>query len=658
LTKAESGGNISTSSRPEPESAMKRAALVFALTLWTPVVLGQTAVVTYHYDDARTGQNIHERILTPTNVKAPDQFVRLFTHPVEGDVYAQPLYVPKVAVPGKGTHNVVFVATEADLVYAFDADNSVGANATYLWRANLLDSAHGAATGATTVCALPGAAAACSGDAGCPDTYPQYGITSTPVIDPETREMYVVTVSEENAAVVYRLHVLDIATGKEKSRPHSPGHKEITGMVNGITFQPAIQHNRPGLLLKKDKLYIAFGSHCDSEPSNPTPSNIYHGWIFAYDAETLSQKAAFLTTPNGYRGGIWMEGTGLAADKSGDLFVATGNGTFASSATNGFQDFGDSILKLGPNLEVPPKDYFTPFNQGQMDSEGPNLCFDADLGSGGVLLLPEQPGGHPHLLVQAGKVGTIYVVDRDNMGHFCATCTPPLGDTNIVQEITNNLRNTPVPVYWNNTVYLRGDQDVLRAFPINNGKLSTPPLTTPDPADSYSGRIIVSANGDKDGIVWSLNTTAAEGGGHAILNAYDAANLSQLYSSATNALRDDPGIAMKFTTPVVADGRVYVGTSGELAVFGLYSIRVEVTNVQLSNGKWCATVTAVDASGQPVAGTVTINRTTGPTNQQICFPPCSTRKTDSAATDREPSPCTGIVTIPGFPLKHIRVGPP
>jgi hypothetical protein len=631
---------------------MKRAALVIGLTLWGSAVMAQTAVVTYHYDNARTGQNTHERILTPANVKVADQFVRLFTHQVDGDVYAQPLFVPKLAIPGKGTHNVVFVATEADLVYAFDADNSVGANATYLWKANLLDPAYGAAAGATTVCALSGVSASCSGDVGCPDTYPQYGITSTPVIDVEERKIYVVTVSEENGAMVYRLHALDIATGKEKSRPHSPGHIEIMGKVNGILFQPAIQHNRPGLLLEKGKLYVAFGSHCDRD------SATYHGWIFAYDAETLAQKAAFLTTPNGYRGGIWMEGTGLASDKNGNLFVATGNGTFASSATNGLQDFGDSIVKLGPRLETPPQDYFTPFNQDQMDSEGPGLGFDADLGSGGVLLLPEQPGSHPHLLVQAGKVGTIYVVDRDNMGHFCSTCSAPLGDTNIVQEITNNLRNTPVPVYWNKTVYFRGDQDVLRAFPLSNGKLSTPPHTTPDPADSYSGRIIVSANEDKDGIVWSLNTSSAEVGGHAVLNAYDAVDLSQLYSSATNALRDDPGIAVKFTTPVVAEGRVYVGTSGEVAVFGLYTVRVEVTDVHASGGKWCATVTTVDAStGQPVAGTVTINRTTGPTNQQICFPPCSTAKTESTPAGREPSACTGIVTIPSLPPKHIRVGP-
>jgi len=636
---------------------MKKVPFSLVLTFWASATLGQTAVVTYHYDNARTGQNTHERILTPANVKAPDQFVRLFTHQVEGDVYAQPLYVPKLRIPGKGIHNVVFVATEADHVYAFDADNSMDSNATYLWKTNLLDTAHGAAAGATTVCDAPGAQAPCSGNALCSDITPQYGITSTPVIDVEDRKMYVVAVSEENGDAVYRLHALDITTGKEKSRPPKQiGHVKIIGNVNGITFQPEIQHNRPGLLLEKDNLYIAFGSHCDNEVSNPTQSNTYHGWIFAYDAKTLAQKAAFLATPNGYRGGIWMEGTGLAADKSGNLFVATGNGTFASSPTNGFQDFGDSILKLDAHLEVPPKDYFTPFNQDQMDSEGPYGPpfggLDLDLGSGGVLLLPDQPGSHPHLLIQEGKGGTIYLVDRDNMGHFCSGCT---SDTNIVQELTNTVGCTSIPVYWNNVVYFRGDCDVLKAFALNNGMLSGTPLHT---ADSQSGRISVSANDDKDGIIWSLNTDAAEMKGHAILNAYDAGDLSLLYSSATNALRDDPGIAMKFTTPMVAEGRVYVGTSEQLAVFGLYTVRVQVTEVHVSGGMWCATVTTVDAStGQLVAGTVTINRRTGPTNQQLCFPPCQTRKNEGAPGDREPSPCTGIVTIPGFPPKHIRVGP-
>lgn len=639
---------------------MRKATLLFVSTMWGSTVLSQNAVVTYHYDNARTGQNTHERILTPANVKAPDQFVRLFTHQVEGDVYAQPLYVPTLEIPGKGRHNVVFVATEADMVYAFDAENSVGRNANYLWRANLLDPAYGAAVGATTVCSYPGAQANCSGNVGCPDIQPQYGITSTPVIDREKKRMYVVTVSQEGPNVVYRLHVLNIATGKERSGPH-PAHIEITGSKNGINFTPSIQHSRPGLLHANGKIYIAFGSHCDNETSNPTPANTYHGWIFAYNAETLNQEGVFLSTPNGYRGGIWMEGAGLAADEHGYLFVATANGTFtpAPNATNGLQDFGDSIVKLDRKLEVPPKDYFTPFNQDQMDTEGPYLdSLDSDLGSGGVLLLPEQPGNHPHLLVQAGKLGTIYLVDRDSMGHFCSGCS---SDTNIVQPIVNGVAHTPVPVYWNKTVYFRGDLDYLKAFPLNNGMLvtTTPPLQS---TDVYSGRVIVSADGDKNGIVWSLNADAAGSWppGPAVLNAYDALDLSLLYSSASNQARDNPGGAIKMATPVAADGRVYVGAFGQLSVFGLYTVRVQITDLHVIGGKWCATVTAVDsATGQPVAGTVTVNRTTGATNQPLCFPPCSTRRTGSAdaGVAREVFPCSGIVDIPGLPPKMIQVGP-
>lgn len=633
---------------------MKRTISLLALTLWASAALSQNAVVTYHYDNARTGQNTHERILTPANVKAPDQFVRLFTHQVEGDVYAQPLYVPKLEIPGKGRHSVVFVATQADQVYAFDAESSVGRNANYLWKADLLDPAYGAAPGATTVCSYSGAQANCSGNVGCTDIQPQYGITSTPAIDLEGKRMYVVALSQEGANVVYRLHVLDLATGKERRGPHQ-AHRIITGSANGINFSPSIQHNRPGLLFANGNVYIAFGSHCDSESSNPTPANTYHGWIFAYNAETLNPEGVFLTTPNGFRAGIWMEGTGLAADEHGQLFVATANGTFTPTpnAANGLQDFGDTILKLDHKLKVPPKDYFTPFNQDTMDSEGPNLGADADLGSGGVILLPEQPGNHPHLLVQAGKQGTIYLVDRDNMGHFCSGCA---SDTNIVQEIFNGVANTPVPVYWNKTVYVRGDADVLKAFPLTSGTLGTPLQTT----DVYSGRVIVSADGDKNGIVWSLDTDPSEVRGAAILNAYDALDLSLLYSSATNQARDNPGIAIRFSTPIEADGRVYVGAGGQLSVFGLYNVRIEIKDLHVAAGKWCATVTTVDsATGQPVAGTVTINRTTGATNQPLCFPPCSTRKRGSvdAGATREPSPCMGTVNIPGLPPRLIHVGP-
>ena len=563
---------------------MKRAALTFSLLLWAPVSFGQSPVVTYHYDNARTGQNTQETFLTPANVK-PNQFRRLFVQSVDGDVYAQPLYVPEVTM-GAGTaqagtkHNVVFVATEGDTVYAFDADNHDGANASPLWQASLIDTKHGAASGAATVCACDPTQSGCNvppgckGNVGCEDIYPQYGITSTPAIDLSTGTIYVVALSEENGGPIYRLHALDITTGNENG---SASPKIINATVNGIPFDAAQHHNRPGLLLADGTIYVAFGSHCDNSP--------FHGWIFGFDAATLAQRDVFITTPKGTDGGIWMEGAGLAADASGHLFVATGNGTFDATfdaqglPVNG--NFGDSILKLAPDLGLatgkPVLDYFTPWNQSYMDNH------DGDLGSGGVLLVPDQLGIHPPLLVQAGKLATVYVVNRDNMGHFCSTCASAGTDTNIVEEVQtqpNGVAATAVPVYWNNTVYFRADGDMLKAYSLSDLLSSAPPLKT---TEAYSGRISVSANGSDSGIVWSLNTSAVRDGigistGPAVLNAYDAVSLSQLYSSAWAGNQGNPGGAVKFTSPVVANGKVYVGTSlypltsGQLAVFSLFGI--------------------------------------------------------------------------------------
>jgi hypothetical protein len=333
------------------------------------------------------------------------------------------------------------------------------------------------------------------------------------VIDMSTGTMYVEAKSQETAGsgcttsspcYVHRLHALDITTGNEKPQ----GPVAIVGSAGGVNFVPMLQLNRPGLLLANGNIYIAFGSHDDN--------GAFHGWIFAYDAATLAQKGVFITTPNGSDGGIWMEGAGLAADANGNLFVATGNGDFGTTLDGqGFpqnQNYGDSIVKLAPDLGLatgkPVLDYFTPFDQDKLDGS----THDQDLGSGGVLLLPDQPGNHPHLLVQGGKGeankgSTIYVIDRDQMTrdpatggnkHFCAGCT---SDTNIVNELPNGALNTPVPVYWNKTVYVRGDADVLKAFSLDSLLHSTAPLQTPA-SDTYSGRIIVSANGDIGGIVY------------------------------------------------------------------------------------------------------------------------------------------------------------
>jgi hypothetical protein len=636
---------------------MKKAALLLASLLWAAIGLSQTSVLTHHYNIYRQGGNIHEKILIPANVGTPDRFARLFVQPVDGEVYSQPLYMPDVTMgphsPQAGRkHNVVFVATQGDMVYAFDAEDRDGHNAAPLWKANMLDPARGAAVGATTV---P------RGDvAWCHDINPQIGITSTPVIDPSSQTMYVVAKSKEIvsgvAHYIFRLHALSITNGAE--RPNSPVVLGDTTDINGsftnttsisvpgtgdgsnggnLQFNVMRENQRVGLLLSKGFVYIAAGSHCDSRP--------FHGWIVAYNAQTLAQTAVFCTTPNGYDGGIWMEGAGLAADEFGNLLVAIANGTFDTTLNSqGFpsnQDYGDSIVKLDPNLNV--VDYFTPFNQDKMFQPPPNSDPDADLGSGGVLLIPEQAGPHFHLLTQAGKLGTIYLVDRDHMGHFCSGCT---ADTNIVQEIPNGVANTPVPIWWDGSVYVRGDADVLKAFSLRNGALSTPPRQTNPATDLYSGRVTISSNGNADGIVWSLKTDGAGSGASAVLNAYDAVSLSKLYASDRNP-NDNPGQAVPFTSPIVANGRVYVGAENQLAFFGLDTVRVRIINAHRVGVSWCFVVSAVDtANGRPAQGTIFVNgNRVGSTNQQLCLP------LSTCPTGR----CLATIEFNSFPSKQIRV---
>lgn len=574
--------------------ALAPAALAMLLSVLS-LGADQTSVVTYHYDSARTGQNRREKFLTPANV-TPSQFRQLFSQFVDGQVYAQPLYVSDVVMgvgtPQAGTkHNVVFVATEGDSVFAFDADNNKGPNATFLWHADLLrDPAYGAAPGATTVK---------QGEAGiwCTDISPQIGITSTPAIDPASGALYIAAKSKEVDAsgvahYVLRLHALDVSSGAEKAgSPVVMGSTTIGGPDGGYTNNTAIsvpgtgdgsdgttmrfnalrQNQRVGLLLKNGVLYIASGSHCDTMP--------FHGWVVAYDARTLALLAAFNTTPNGSDGGVWMEGAGLAADEKGNLFFATGNGTFDTTLdAHGFpsqRNFGDSFLKLDAHLNV--SDYFTPFNQHCMavnDTGCPPswLNGDEDLGSGGVVLIPDNEGPHPHVLTEVGKAGIVYVVDADQMTtanqHYCPTCT---NDQNvIVQELPagpDSVGCTSVPSVWNGNVYFRGDCDVLRAYSLKNSQLTTPPLKS---TDQYPGRTTISASGDRNGIVWSLNTSSSNL--PAVLNAYDAVNLLPLYSSSSNGSRDNPGSAVPWTSPIDSDGRVYVGTADRLSVYGLFGI--------------------------------------------------------------------------------------
>jgi hypothetical protein len=515
----------------------------------------QTPVTTWHNDIGRTGQNLNETVLTTTNVNAT-QFGKLFSQTVDAQVYAQPLYLPNVTIAGQ-QHNVVFVATENDTVYAFDADSNGGSNASPLWQASMLAAAHGAASGAT---AFPASEL-------CADITPLVGITGTPVIDPSSNTLYVVSKSLENGNAVQRLHALDVTTGNEKFGGPVVITATVSGTGNGssggqLTFDSMWENQRPGLLLLNGIVYIGFGSHGDNGP--------WHGWILGYNAATLQQTGAYVSSPNGTGAGFWMSGAGLAADQLnpstqpyGRMFATTGNGDYtATTPYTGSMDYGDSILNLNLANGVPSiQDEFTPSDQANLDGE------DGDLASGGAMLIPTQTtGSYPHLLVQVGKEGTLYLVNRDNMGGYNATDA-------VVQEIqyaVGVVGAWSTAAWWNGNVYYWGRDDTLKCFPLVNGQLSTSPTTSSETYGYPGSTPSISANGNTQGIVWSIDSEAYSTSGQAILQAHNASSCgTTLYSSATNASRDNPGVAVKFTVPTIANGKVYVGASGQLSVYGL-----------------------------------------------------------------------------------------
>jgi hypothetical protein len=515
---------------------------VVLLVVLAPAALaGAQRVITSQYNNARTGANLNETKLTPRNVNV-QHFGRLFTLHVDGDVYAQPLFLRGVEIPGKGRHDVLFVATEHDSIYAFDA---YGNPSTPLWQANFLKN------GLTTVPAL---------DASCPFISPEIGITSTPVIDPDTGTLYVLARTRDGSGFfvntyAQHLHALAVTTGVEKFG----GPVEIRASMNGsgtgsrsgkLSFNPLRDNPRAALLLNHGAVYLTWASACDVSP--------YHGWVMAYGAQNLKQEAVFNASPDADDSGIWEGDTGPAADDAGNIFLATGNGRF--DAGKGGRDYGDSLLKLsGASLKL--SDYFAPYNAADLDAN------DSDLGSGGPMLLPDQAGAHPHLAAVEGKGGVLYLVDRDHMGHWQA------GNN------SHALQTVAVPdgvfgsmAYWNHYVYVLSDGDALRQFAVIDGKLS------PKAASGVSGvsaTPTISANGLDDGIVWLLRSKSWNGADQpAALHAYDAANVAhELYNSEQNAARDRPGLALRFNIPMVVNGHVYIGTKHEVDVYGLLSGR-------------------------------------------------------------------------------------
>jgi uncharacterized repeat protein (TIGR01451 family) len=555
--------------------------VVIAVLAATLHCLAQTSVLTQRNDNTRSGLNPNETALTTSTVNV-NQFGKLFSVTVDDQVTAQPLYVPNVTFPGNVIHNVLIVATENDSVYAFDADSNTGANANPLWQANLLDSAHGTVAGEIPF--------AFSNIPACGDISPQIGVTGTPVIDAATSpgtvfvEAYSQNVTDSSS--IHRLHALDITTGKEKSQ----GPVVIAGSVSGtgdeslngiVQFDPHQVYNKSALLLLNGVIYISFGSHCDYSP--------WHGWVFAYDEASFAQKSVFATSPNSGESGIWMSGAGPAADSSGNIYLATGNGEFDTAPP--VTDFGDTLLKLstvdshGNNGILSVADYFTPYDQQIMSQS------NQELGAGGVILLPDQPGNYPHLLVQAAKTGVIYVLNRDQLTsdpsspgtpeHYCATCTS--GDPQVLQESGPSYISGifGAPAYWNNHVFFWGVQGPLTSIPISNGLLNLASPTTGAVSPGFPGGVpSISSNGNTSGtaIVWATT----KGG----VYAYNAENLSQVLWTSLEGPngRDTGGTYVKYTTPTIVNGKVYIGAQKEIDVYGLLPV-VKPLNVTLGPGQ-------------------------------------------------------------------------
>jgi Chitobiase/beta-hexosaminidase C-terminal domain/Legume lectin domain/Fn3 associated len=587
-------------------------------------------VTTQHNDIARTGAYTTETALTPSNVNA-NTFGKVFYYVVDGYVYAQPLYMANITMgtgtPQAGTkHNVVFVATEHDTVYALDADGNLGANGKPLWHVTLLDSAHGAAAGAT-----PGVPT----DVGSTDIVPEIGVTGTPVIDPGTNTMYLVSQSKENGSYVQRLHALDITTGAEKfggptvltaSVPGN-GQSSVNGMV---PFDPLCENQRPGLLLLNGVVYIGFAAHYGCGK--------WHGWVLAYSAATLKQTGAWSASPNGYGASLWESGIGLAANVPdpvgnpyGYLYAATGNGTIDPAApyTNSM-DYGISVIKLNlANGKPTILDDFTPFDAVSLNGS------DKDQGSSGPIVLPDSVGGGKHLFVQAGKSGRIYLLDQNNLGGYNPSNTSDPQAKAFVNAVFGN------PAYWNGNVYFGAINDKLKAFSITNGVLSSAPTSASLETFGFPGvSSSVSSNGTSGGIVWSIRTDAFGTPGPAILYAHNATNVANLlYSSSQNAPRDTAGNAVKFATPTIANGRVYVGGQYNLSVYGEL------------NGATQAAQPVISPTGQLFHPSLQITITDSTPNAQIFY------TTDGSMPSTASTLYTGAFTISSSQtIKAIAVG--
>ena len=491
----------------------------------------QVNVPTYRYDTSRAGANMNETVLTPAVVQS--SFGKLFSMPVTGEVYAQPLYIANVAIAGQGTHNVLYVATMEDIVYAFDADNGA-----LLWSRNF--------TNPPSVIPVP-ILDITNGNNVTGDV----GIESTPVIDLGSSTIYLVARTKESGQYFQRLHALDITSGAE--RPNSPATITATAIGKGttavggiITFDPLIHNQRAGLALASNRVFIAWASHGDQHQ--------YHGWIMAYDMHTLSQVAAMLVTPNGAQGGVWQSGWAPAVDSTGHIYYASGNGDW-----DGLRNFGESVIKYG-TAKIAMADFFSPDNYVFLNTD------DEDLGGCGPMLLPGT-----NLMTIGGKQGLLYLLNANNLGHMST------GNANAVQVITTNGQLLGGPAHWsrstNPTLYVQAEQDFLKAFRFTGSTLTQVAQGSHASALRGGGAVTVSANSaGANGIVWAATTVNEEAESSVvpgILRAYDANTLTDLWNSEANSARDSLGNWAKFVPPVVTNGKVYMASfSGSISVYG------------------------------------------------------------------------------------------
>lgn len=543
-------------------SLLLRAVSIALLCLIAGNLTAQTPtpvpVPTWRYDLTHAGQNTQETALTPSNVN-PSSFGKLFALPVDSTVYAQPLYVPGLKMGDGQIHNVLFVATENDSIYAFDADSNGGTNAKPLWQISLLTSAYGAASGAV---APPWQ------DNGSPDVAPTVGITGTPAIDTATNTMYVVGSTKENGAYFSRLHAINIITGKEQ--PNSPVNitATVSGTGNGssggqLAFSALWENQRPALNFYNGYVYIGYASHGDNGP--------WHGWLFAYNGTTMQQTDVLCLSPNGVGAGVWAAGAGLPIDTTisgGRMYVVTGNGTRTSTPPfPAGSAYGESVVAFSlANGKITPVDIFTPFNFQTLNDH------DWDQGSGGLLMPPDQPGSYPHMLITAGKEGRILVLNRDKLGGYVAGGTY---STNALQDISTVVPQAKgfwsTPAYWNGNVYMWAENNVPMLFKLNGGVLdsapdSQSPITSAFPDPTFS----ISSDGSQNGIAWAVRSDQFNTKGPGVLYAWNANDLTNtIYQSDTNAARDNVGPANKFSIPVVTNGKVYVAAQKEVDVYGL-----------------------------------------------------------------------------------------